>query len=101
MTDYISREAALELLTMALEDDWETGYAADRMMEVPAADVRENVIRTQADRIRAMSDEELAAFIERSDCPPHGNWVCDYENRSCVHCWLDWLRSPVGGDGNE
>lgn len=39
MTDYISREAAIELLTMALEDDWEAGYAADRMMELPAVSI--------------------------------------------------------------
>ena len=58
-------------------------------------------VATNADRIRAMSDEELAMFIERSDCPPHGNWICDYENRDCIHCWLAWLQSPAdGGDGD-
>lgn len=28
MKDYIEREAAIELLTMALDDDWEPKYAA-------------------------------------------------------------------------
>ena len=53
---------------------------------------------TNADRIRAMSDEKLA------------NWLCAHS--SCHNCegvgncmdglngWLDWLQSPAdGGDG--
>lgn len=40
MTDYISREAASDLLAMALMDDWEPEYAQDRLSEIPAADVR-------------------------------------------------------------
>lgn len=39
-TDYISREAAIELLELAINDSWEPSYAAERMREVPAADVR-------------------------------------------------------------
>ena len=51
---------------------------------------------TNADRIRAMSDEELA------------NWLCAHS--SCHNCegvgncmdglngWLAWLQSPAGGD---
>ena len=38
--DCISREAAIELLKMALDDDWEPEYAADRLSDIPAADVR-------------------------------------------------------------
>lgn len=51
---------------------------------------------TNADRIRAMSDEELAKWFDRdaseplwcvlSECP-------DYEE--CVKCILKWLKSPV------
>ena len=40
MSDYISREAAKELLETALDDDWEIPYAVDRLNDVPAADVR-------------------------------------------------------------
>lgn len=40
VTDYISREAASDLLAMALIDDWEPEYAQDRLSEIPAADVR-------------------------------------------------------------
>lgn len=40
MVEYISREAASDLLAMALIDDWEPEYARDRLSEIPAADVR-------------------------------------------------------------
>ena len=40
MSDYISREAAVELLKMALDDDWEPEYAVDRLSDIPADDVR-------------------------------------------------------------
>ena len=55
---------------------------------------------TNADRIRAMSDEDLAKFIEWSDCPPHDG-VCDRDNITCSECWLNWLQSPAGGDGDD
>jgi hypothetical protein len=46
---------------------------------------------TNADRIRAMSDEELAEII-----------MCPFDNdprlcnrKSCTDCCLDWLRQPA------
>lgn len=39
-------------------------------------------IKTNADRIRAMSDEELAVFLGNSFSPDG-------------RCWLDWLKSEV------
>lgn len=52
--------------------------------------------KTHANRIRAMSDEELAEWFDRHaseplwctppDCPEH---------EECVKCILDWLKSPV------
>ena len=56
--------------------------------------------QTSADRIRAMTDEELAEIMV-GDCPPnypHGD-CREYEkydgNLDCCKCWLDWLKSPV------
>lgn len=46
--------------------------------------------KTNADRIRAMTDEELAKILN-GGCPP-GGAKC---NERCETCWLDWLRSPV------
>ena len=60
---------------------------------------------TNADRIRAMSDEELATFISeisdncetKTECQQHcygcGIMYCEY--RTC----LEWLRQPEEGDG--
>ena len=60
---------------------------------------------TNADRIRAMSDEEMAEFIGRieiGDFGPlvYGKTFCDmckgqYE---CDDCRLCWLQQPVGED---
>ena len=50
-------------------------------------------ITTNADRIRSMTDEELAEFIEHSPYPP--NATCSEEGckfDTCVECWLDWLK---------
>lgn len=54
---------------------------------------------TNADRIRAMSDEELAEWFDRHASEPL--WCVppecsDYEE--CVKCILDWLKSPVEVD---
>jgi hypothetical protein len=50
---------------------------------------------TNGDRIRAMSNEELAHFIDkRTGCPPeNGTWHCAPE--SCQKCWLNWLNSEA------
>ena len=52
---------------------------------------------TNADRIRAMSDEELAMICE-DGCPP--NYECPPikrkeigEKSACQQCWLDWLKT--------
>ena len=46
--------------------------------------------KTNSDRIRAMTDEELAKILN-GGCP-QGGAKC---NGHCGLCWLDWLRSPV------
>lgn len=55
--------------------------------------------QTNADRIRAMSDEELAVICE-DGCPP--NHECPPMDReeigkksACQQCWLDWLKQEV------
>jgi hypothetical protein len=53
--------------------------------------------QTNADRIRSMSDEELAEFFaRRSPC----NYYCNYKDISCmgIGCKqgiLEWLKSEV------
>lgn len=54
---------------------------------------------TNADRIRAMSDEELArTFAQTGDCPPSPEYGHNCER--CSKCWLDYLRQPVK-DGED
>lgn len=48
---------------------------------------------TNGDRIRNMTDDEMAKIINRG-CPPGGT-ECSGSNGRCGLCWLDWLRSPV------
>ena len=55
---------------------------------------------TNADRIRAMSDEELAKIIEHElACPVTGD--CEKMSRDCKACWLDWLQMPAEEDDND
>lgn len=55
--------------------------------------------KTNADRVRSMSDEELAEIITMI-CPPQ-NKTCFYEDEEdlpCVRCWAAWLKSPAKGE---
>jgi hypothetical protein len=57
--------------------------------------------QTKADRIRSMTDEELAEMFgeygKRNDCcPDFGNCDC---RATCEECWLSWLKSPVDKEG--
>lgn len=51
---------------------------------------------TNADRIRAMTDEELAAAAWRC-CPDkdHTNAPCIPNRNRCFLCWLNWLKQEV------
>lgn len=52
---------------------------------------------TNADRIRAMSDEELAKLLDHElGCPVTGD--CEKMSRDCNACWLDWLKQPAEGE---
>lgn len=56
--------------------------------------------QTNADRIRAMSDEELARFLyNNSDgqCPAIEHCPTPTAPQNCPdgHCWLDWLRQEA------
>lgn len=56
--------------------------------------------RTKADRIRAMTDEELADFINDAEFGfldrPGMCDVCDHHVvKACRDCWLEWLKQKV------
>ena len=54
--------------------------------------------QTNADRIRGMSDEELAETYA-GGCPNGDRLNCGkyylHGGRDCFNCWLDWLKAPV------
>ena len=47
--------------------------------------------KTNSDRIRTMTVEELSCFLADVDCI---QGACK-PGMYCEKCWLDWLRSPV------
>ena len=51
-----------------------------------------------AQKIRSMTDEELAELIDREtdSCAPTGD--CEKMSRDCKACWLDWLQQPAEED---
>lgn len=76
--------------------------ATERRMIMLFADIDEIIDctpsekpQTNADRIRAMSDEELADLTIREIgyCAPTGD--CEKTSNDCKACWLDWLKQPV------
>lgn len=53
---------------------------------------------TNADHIRAMSDEELASVIM---CPYDVEPNLCYSRKSCYACSLDWLKLPYKEAPND
>lgn len=57
--------------------------------------------QTNADRIRAMSDEEIAKIFTSAvadGCPPKIDWDCakdEYGWDACDACWCKWLQQPA------
>lgn len=66
--------------------------------------IREKPPMTNADRIRAMSDEELAGFLMKlmghAQCFAEG--IFPYhpcpQNYNCKQCGIEWLQQPAEED---
>lgn len=50
---------------------------------------------TNAEKVRTMTDEQMAAWMNEHDfcCPP-----VDCKDNGCVECWLEWLQQEVDND---
>lgn len=63
-----------------------------------AADMIERLVDkpvvSNADRIRAMSDEELAKWLSICGCPDAFSMVGDCESGKCEDCWIEYLQQP-------
>lgn len=57
---------------------------------------------TNADRIRAMSDEELAEWMAINTdcfyCKIKNKNICSLDEGTCTEEWRFWLKSPVEQD---
>lgn len=56
--------------------------------------LRRHVV-SNGDRIRSMTDEELADFIFNADCPPGKNTLASERCCTGVKCWLEWLKEEM------
>lgn len=55
--------------------------------------------KTNGDKIRAMSDDELAEYLSKVHyCPTPS--PCD-PTKNCKDCWTKWLRSTVDESNGE
>lgn len=60
-------------------------------------------VKTNADRIRAMSDEELANFLTIFANDEGEDFFCDNPKRrvacrECKRCIMEWLKQPAEED---
>ena len=101
-------EAILELLKAVLKPGYLYGVGKDGELYCVGAEIpepgktiqydpmlncyqkREEPVTTNADRIRAMSDQQLADYL----------WGVERGERGVkfIGDWLQWLQSPAGGD---
>lgn len=60
---------------------------------------------TNADRIRNMSDEELAEFLVKVNSTIQDCMVidckCENTDRDCKDCFLEWLQAEVKEGGED
>lgn len=67
----------------------------------PVCGHEHNMPKTNADRIRAMTDEELAAFLNSTEVcekQPLAKCAMATTNEFCEACTLEWLRQPAKGE---
>ena len=71
------------------------GYATcqHRKMDEPPT-IKSAEPMTNADKIRHMTDEELAMLLQPT-CPPCDRCHIGDEIKDCYKCWLDWLKQEV------
>ena len=79
---------------------WDKEYGAEPYIDIGGEFYNKPI--TNADRIRAMSDEELADFIDRCEMNDidYAKTFCDLCNGQyeCGQCRLDWLQQPAKGE---
>ena len=100
MTEFISRNYGKEGYEIIIKTDSHEHYRATEKFARRLIDHSKPV--TNADKIRAMSDEELAeflrfGFVPALICDICGNRVSDCNDNACRRAVLDWLQQPCEG----
>lgn len=84
-------------LACAFNDGYEKGKADAETYLLYCGDTDKP--QTNADRIRSMTDEELAEFIANSTscetCVVRKGGSDGCQNTNCSTAWLDWLKQEV------
>jgi len=70
-------------------------------MSIPNSSFESQLVETNSDRIRAMTDEKLAGFLAFTGCPlkimaslcPSG-YTSD-KKCNARRCWLNWLKQEA------
>ena len=53
-------------------------------------------ITTNGDRIRSMTDEELACFMrDRVGCKGCPRYPCTLNTSECLNAWLQWSQEEI------
>lgn len=65
---------------------------------IPDDDTAPEHPQTNADRIRSMSDEELADYFSELSCWPNANKDACMGMANCDKCWLSWLKQEVSAN---
>ena len=63
-------------------------------------ELRSRTVKTNADRIRAMSDEELAAFLDDYEQLCEGRELTECIAKNCKECISEWLQQPAKENDN-
>lgn len=95
MTEFISRNHGNVGFEIIIKTDSHEHYRATEDFARRLIDHAKPV--TNADRIRAMSDEELVVFINTLNiCDTRTNEECKFNyGADCSACVLNWLKQPA------
>lgn len=77
--------------TLSEEERYTVDFIAEAIAEKGDRDTGSS---TNADRIRAMSDEELSDVVY-GPCQIKGHGGCNEPDKGCRECTLDWLRQSA------
>ena len=93
MTEFISRSYGNEGYEIIIKTDSHDHYRATE--EFARRLIDHTKPATNADKIRAMSDDELANLL--TDFSNNGGWVTEIGREVCYKRITDWLKQPCEG----